>query len=95
MRFIHLSPDAPAVDIALTGGGVLFPNKAFREFTAFTPVDAGTINLEVRVAGTQTVALAIPGVTFDAGKIYTVWAKGLLAGTGAQALGAEKMINNP
>lgn len=95
VRFVHLSPDAPAVDIAVTGGPVLFPNRAFREFTAFTPVDAGTVNLEVRVAGTQTVALPLPNVTLAAGKIYTVWAKGLLMGSGAQALGAEIIVNNP
>jgi hypothetical protein len=28
------------------------------------------------------------------GKIYTVFAKGFLGGTGAQALGAEIIVNN-
>lgn len=95
VRFVHLSPDAPAVDIALTGGAVVFPNVAFKGFTAFTPLNAGVAyNLEVRVAGTSTVALVLPPVTLQAGKIYTVFAKGFLAGTGAQALGAEIIVNN-
>jgi len=95
VRFVHLSPDAPAVDIAVANGGaVVFPNVAFKGFTAFTPLDAGVAyNLEVRVAGTSTVALVLPPVTLTAGKIYTVFAKGFLAGTGAQALGAEIIIN--
>ena len=94
VRFVHLSPDAPAVDIALTGGAVVFPNVAFKGFTAFTPLDAGVAyNLEVRVAGTSTVALVLPPVTLQPGKIYTVFAKGFLAGTGAQALGAEVIVN--
>ncbi len=94
VRFVHLSPDAPAVDIALTGGAVVFPNVAFKGFTAFTPLNAGVAyNLEVRVAGTSTVALVLPPVTLQAGKIYTVFAKGFLAGTGAQALGAEIIVN--
>ncbi len=94
VRFVHLSPDAPAVDIALVGGAVVFPNVAFKGFTAFTPLDAGVAyNLEVRVAGTSTVALVLPPVTLQAGKIYTVFAKGFLAGTGAQALGAEIIVN--
>ena len=94
VRFIHLSPNAPAVDVAVTGGGVVFGNKAFKDYTAFTPLDAGTYNLEVRVAGTNTVALPLPGITLEAGKIYTVFAKGFLGGSGAQSLGAEIIVNN-
>jgi hypothetical protein len=93
LRFIHLSPDAPAVDIALDGGAVVIPNVAFKEYTAFLPLDAGVYDLEVRVAGEATVALDLDPVTLTAGKIYTVWAKGLLAGTGAQALGAQIIVN--
>lgn len=94
VRFVHLSPDAPAVDVAVTGGSVVFANKAFKTYTAFTPLDAGTYNLEVRVAGTSTVALPLPGIALTAGKIYTVFAKGFLGGTGAQALGAQIIVNN-
>jgi uncharacterized protein DUF4397 len=94
VRFIHLSPDAPAVDVAVQGGPVLFANKAFKQYTAFTPVDAGTYNLEVRLAGTTTVVLPLNGIALQAGKIYTVFAKGLVGGAGAQALGAQIIVNN-
>lgn len=94
VRFIHLSPDAPAVDVAVaSSGAVVFGDVVFKEGTAFTPLDAGTYNLDVRVAGTSTVALVLPPITLSAGKIYTVFAKGFLAGTGAQALGAEIIVN--
>lgn len=94
VRFIHLSPNAPAVDIAVaSSGAVVFGNKTFKEYTPFTPLDAGTYNLDVRVAGTSTVALVLPAITLEAGKIYTVFAKGFLGGTGAQALGAEIIVN--
>jgi hypothetical protein len=94
VRFIHLSPDAPAVDITLTDGTVVFGNKSFKEFTAFTPLDADSYDLEVRVAGTTTVALDLPVITLEAGKIYTVFAKGFLSGNGAQQLDAEIIVNN-
>ena len=94
VRFIHLSPNAPAVDIAVaSSGAVVFGNKSFKEFTDFTPLDAGTYNLDVRVAGTSTVALVLPAITLEAGKIYTVFAKGFLGGSGAQELSAEIIVN--
>ena len=94
VRFIHLSPDAPAVDVAVaSSGAVVFGNVAFKQGTSFTPLDAGTYNLDVRVAGTSTVALTLPPITLTAGKIYTVFAKGFLAGSGTQALGAEIIVN--
>jgi len=94
VRFVHLSPDAPAVDVAVQGGPVLFANKAFKQYTSFTPVDAGTYDLEVRLAGTATVALPLNGIVLQPGKIYTVFAKGLASGSGAQALGAQIIVNN-
>ncbi len=94
VRFIHLSANAPAVDVAVTGGPVLFANQSFRGFTAFTPVDAGTYDLEVRAAGTGTVVLALPGIALQSGRIYTVFARGFLGGSGAQALGAQIIVNN-
>jgi hypothetical protein len=93
VRFLHLSPNAPAVDITLTDGTVVFGNKAFKEYTAFTPLDAGTYNLQVRLAGTSTVVLDLPNITLSNGKIYTVFAKGLVGGSGAQALGAQIIVN--
>lgn len=94
VRFVHLSPNAPAVDIAVTGGPVLFPNYTFKQSSAFTPIDAGTYNLEVRLAGTSTVVLPLPGVTLVDGKIITVYARGFVGATGTQALGASIIANN-
>jgi len=94
VRFVHLSPNAPAVDVALQGGAVVFGNKAFREYTAFTPLNAGSYDLEVRLAGTNTVVLPLSGIALEAGKIYTVFAKGFVGGNGAQALGAQIIVNN-
>ena len=93
VRFIHLSPNAPAVDIALTGGAVVWSNKSFKEYTPFTPLAAGTYNLEVRLAGTSTVVLPLPGVTLGTGKIYTVFARGFVGAAGTQALGAQVIVN--
>ncbi|HET7089423.1 MAG TPA: DUF4397 domain-containing protein [Anaerolineae bacterium] len=84
VRFVHASPDAPAVDIAVAGGGpVLFSNIAFKGVGDYLPVGAGTYDLEVRIAGTDTVALSVPGVQLNNGTVYTVFAMGLAGGTPA------------
>jgi hypothetical protein len=80
VKFVHASPDAPAVDIAVAGGPVLFPNVAFGEAQGPLPVPAGAYDLEVRLAGTSTVVLALPGVQLNGGIVYTVFAMGLAAG---------------
>ena len=88
VRFVHAGPDAPAVDVAVTAGPVLFPNTAFRGSSSYAGANAGVYDLEVRVAGTSTVALALPDVRLDAGRNYTVFAIGLLADGSLEALPA-------
>jgi hypothetical protein len=79
VRVIHASPDAPAVDIAVTDGPVLIENLAFPDASDYTPVPAGSYDLEVRPTGTEDVALEIPGFAAEAGMIYDVVAVGTLA----------------
>lgn len=79
VRVIHTSPDAPAVDIALKGGDVLIANLAFPNASDYLTVPAGTVDLEVRPAGTMDVALALNGVALEAGMVYDVFAIGTLA----------------
>jgi hypothetical protein len=79
VRVIHTVPDAPAVDVAVTGGDVLVPNLAFPSASDDLTVPVGTYDLEVRVAGTEDVALPLPGTTFDASTRYDVFAIGSVA----------------
>ena len=81
VRFIHASPDAPAVDIAVANGGpVLFSNIPFKGVGDYLPVDAGSYDLEARIAGTDTIALSVPGVMLNEGTVYTIFAMGLAGG---------------
>jgi hypothetical protein len=92
-RFIHLSPDAPAVDITLADGTVIFERYSFKDYSDFTPVPSGSYDLQVRLAGTETVVMNLSGVSVMDGNIYTVFAKGFVSGTDDQALGAEIILN--
>ena len=79
VQVVHASPDAPAVDIAVAGGPVLVGDLSFPNASGSLDVDSGTYDLEVRPAGTEDVALDLPGVALDAGTVYDILAIGTLA----------------
>ena len=80
IRVVHLSPDAPNVDIYAAGAGVVVPNLAFKAAADYLPLAAGSYDLEVRAAGASTAVLSLPGTKLEAGKVYTAFAVGLAAG---------------
>lgn len=95
VRIVHASPDAPAVDVAFKGGPVLFRNLAFNQLSGYGIVPAGIYNLEVRPTGTTNVALPLEGVGFEGGKVYTVFAVGLLAGETLGVVVVEDSFGSP
>jgi len=83
LRVIHLSPGAPAVDIAEKGGKVLLSNVSFENASDYLRLKSGSYDLEVRVAGTQNVVLNLPDVMIESGKVYQIYAVGVVGGTPA------------
>jgi hypothetical protein len=78
VRFAHLSPNAPAVDITLPDGTKLFSNIGFRQHSNYISANPGTYTLLVKPAGSDKIVLTVPGVRLAPGTIYTVYAVGLL-----------------
>ncbi len=60
LRFVHLSPDAPAVDIAARGGDVIFSGVQFKEVTKYLPLSPMHVQLSVRKAN-QKCSTRNPG----------------------------------
>jgi hypothetical protein len=89
VRFVHAVPDAPQVDVAAQGGPVLFPHIGFQGISDYTTVDPGTYALDVRPAGTTTVAFTVPSLTLRPGQVVTVFASGLLAQNTIRAIPVE------
>lgn len=79
IRFVHAASDAPTVDITLTDGTVLFGNVEFNEALDYIGVPAGVYNLQVRLAGTETVVLSFADVELPSGSVYSIYASGLLS----------------
>jgi hypothetical protein len=78
VRFSHLSPNAPAVDITLPDGTILFRNVSFKQLTQYLAVSPMTYTLQVRPTGTSTVVLTVPNVNLKPGMVYTIYAIGLV-----------------
>jgi hypothetical protein len=80
IRFVHLSPDAPPVDITLPDGTKIFEDVEFTESTNYIQVAPGTYAVQVRPAGESTPVLSLPSVVLKPGIIYSAYAVGLLNG---------------
>lgn len=78
VRFCHLSPNAPAVDITLPDGTIIFRNVSFKQLTHYLAVNPMTYTLQVRPTGTSTVVLTVPNVNLKPGMVYTIYAIGLV-----------------
>jgi hypothetical protein len=98
IRFINLSPDAPAMDVwvfpnAGTYGYKLFSNRPYPVFDyssipgsqVFTKLDAGPYYFVATAAGTYNVLLQ-GGLILPGRGVITIYAKGLLSGTGNNQL---------
>lgn len=79
VQVIHASPDAPAVDVAVSDGDVLVENLEFGAASGYLEVPAASYDLEVRPTGTMDVALDLPGVELETDMVYDVLAIGQLA----------------
>lgn len=80
-RFWHLSPNAPAVDIAVKDGDVLFSNISFTEAADYLELNPSRVTLEVRLAGTEDVVLTVRDQQLKANEAYTITAIGLVDGS--------------
>lgn len=77
LRFGHLSPDAPAVDITLPDGTLVFEDVSFKQVTSYIRATQTSYTLEVRLAGTSTVVLT-SDINIEPNNYYTVYAIGLV-----------------
>lgn len=80
IRFIHLSPNTPAVDIYMSDGTKVFNNVAYTFITNYACIEPGTYSFQVVPTGTSNVALTLPNIPLQANTYYTIYALGLNGG---------------
>ncbi len=88
VRIVHLAPGAGLVDIyvtpagtGITGATPAFAGVDFKDDTGYVQLDAGMYDVDVTLAGTQTVAIS---ATIDValGGVYTALARDAAGGGG-------------
>lgn len=78
IRFVNVSPDAPAVDFAVKDSTALVTNKAFKGYSSFVPIKGNSHYIfEVRQKGTNTVLATSTNANLLSGFVYTIWFHGL------------------
>jgi hypothetical protein len=78
IRFINLSPNAPALDLVQTGGSVLISDKSFKAVSDFVLADAKSYSFDLKDKVTGEIVATLKDITLIAGKMYTIAACGLI-----------------
>ncbi len=78
VRFMNLSPDAPALNMEITGETTTFTDLAYKGYTSFKNVNAALSTITLKNKATGDVVATLTNVDLKSGKIYTVWSKGLV-----------------
>jgi len=95
IRFINLSPDAPAFDLTLAAGDALATTKGYKGASEFIAMDPKAYTFNIRDSATGEVKAVLADQTLYVGRYYTVIARGLMnVGSDIQQpLSAQLMIH--
>lgn len=94
VKFINLSPDAPALDLKIKDGASITTGKTYKTSSTFAGFEAKTYTLEIKDSATGAVKATLTDVPLAAGRFYTIMARGLLTpGNNEQSFSAQSIIN--
>ncbi|MFT5434779.1 MAG: hypothetical protein ACI9OJ_005493, partial [Myxococcota bacterium] len=88
VRVVHLSPNAPSVDVFANGAGPVVSDLPFGDGTGYLTVPAGTYTFDVVVSGdpVDAAVLTVPNLALDANVQYTAVAYNTVDAIAALAL---------
>ena len=79
VRFVNLSPDASAFEVAVPESAApLFSGKAFKEATQYQEIDAKTYDFQIRNAGASGSVVSAEDVEILPGRYYTIITRGFV-----------------
>lgn len=78
LRFGHLSPDAPNVDIRTDEGDILFENIGYKDVTDYKILEPGRYTIDVVPTGSTKAVLLVPNINLKGNRLYSIYAIGLV-----------------
>ncbi|MGF1924300.1 MAG: DUF4397 domain-containing protein, partial [Bacteroidia bacterium] len=94
VKFINLSPDAPALNLDIKAGANLVKDRTYKLGSAFVQVDPKAYDFEIKDAANGTVKTTLSGVDMVAGRYYTIISRGMLNPSATdQPFSAQSIIN--
>lgn len=98
VRLINISPNSTSLEAVfsaqLTDSLANFSNLSFRSGSLYSEFNPGTYILKIRKSGQKTALYNGSNLNIAAGKIYTIWVKGLVNGTGNFNISAGMLSDN-
>ncbi|MDP9363778.1 MAG: DUF4397 domain-containing protein [Chloroflexota bacterium] len=94
VRVIHASPDAEEVDVAVTGGDVLFDGVGFGDATDYQDAAPGTYSFDLRGEEDRVLA-TVPSIAIEAGQVYDIVAIGQVSERSLNLLSLVTNVSRP
>lgn len=93
-RVVDVSPDSPPFIIKLEDQYPIYNNINFRSATKYISAPAGSYNIEVKEAVTDSLVLSLKKYEMSAGKVYTILIKGNYMGEGSKKMQFQIIEND-
>jgi len=90
IRFVNASPNAADAVLLFNNGSAGFSNQNYRGISNYIEVAPGTYAANIAVGTSRSERV---NVTLESGRIYTIYARGSVGGTGTNALLVSTFIN--
>lgn len=94
VRFVNLAQGYLTANLLITGGAAWASNTVFGTASDFMNVDPGTYSLQTNFSSNITSTANLGNFTLQAGKIYTIYTRGVLSGTASSAVAASIIVHN-
>ncbi|HEY0670180.1 MAG TPA: DUF4397 domain-containing protein [Sphingobacteriaceae bacterium] len=94
VRFVNLAQGYTAANLLVIGGATWATNTTFGTASGFMNIDPGTYSLQTNLASNLTGTVSLGNFTLQAGKIYTIYTRGVLNGSASTAVGASLIVHN-
>ncbi|RZK43774.1 MAG: DUF4397 domain-containing protein [Pedobacter sp.] len=94
VKFLNLSPDAPALTLDIKEGANIARDKTYKTGGEFVSLDPKKYTFEVKDAATGVVKATLTDIDVAIGRHYTIVARGMMSpGANEQAFSAQSLIN--